>query len=159
MRRKLFNFVAMVSLVLCLVTVVLWVRSEKYVSAIFYSQYGIHVSVALLESGIEVNREGHWSSDESTASVETFDDDMRHLLTGNGSPTMIIYLFSRAAVLRIPLWSVGFVELVLPLIWVTRRATTRRRKGHCPQCFYDLTGNVSGVCPECGTAVAGKAGT
>ncbi len=21
---------------------------------------------------------------------------------------------------------------------------------HCPKCGYDLTGNVSGVCPECG---------
>ena len=22
--------------------------------------------------------------------------------------------------------------------------------GHCPHCGYDLTGNVSGKCPECG---------
>jgi hypothetical protein len=27
----------------------------------------------------------------------------------------------------------------------------------CPDCHYDLTGNTSGVCPECGAAVAGKA--
>lgn len=25
--------------------------------------------------------------------------------------------------------------------------------GHCKKCGYDLTGNVSGVCPECGTAI------
>lgn len=25
--------------------------------------------------------------------------------------------------------------------------------GHCQKCGYDLTGNVSGVCPECGTPV------
>jgi hypothetical protein len=25
--------------------------------------------------------------------------------------------------------------------------------GHCPNCGYDLTGNVSGVCPECGEKV------
>ncbi len=24
------------------------------------------------------------------------------------------------------------------------------RLGHCPNCGYDLAGNVSGVCPECG---------
>jgi len=23
--------------------------------------------------------------------------------------------------------------------------------GHCPKCSYNLRGNVSGVCPECGT--------
>ena len=26
----------------------------------------------------------------------------------------------------------------------------RRKRGLCPSCGYDLTGNVSGVCPECG---------
>lgn len=27
------------------------------------------------------------------------------------------------------------------------------RPGHCPRCGYNLTGNLSGVCPECGTPV------
>jgi hypothetical protein len=30
------------------------------------------------------------------------------------------------------------------------RRRIRRRRGKCPACGYDLTGNVSGVCPECG---------
>jgi hypothetical protein len=30
--------------------------------------------------------------------------------------------------------------------------------GKCAACSYDLTGNTSGVCPECGRPVAGKAG-
>jgi hypothetical protein len=30
------------------------------------------------------------------------------------------------------------------------RAEWRRQRGQCPACGYDLTGNVSGVCPECG---------
>ena len=29
----------------------------------------------------------------------------------------------------------------------------RRREGLCVRCGYDLTGNVSGTCPECGTVV------
>lgn len=29
-------------------------------------------------------------------------------------------------------------------------------KGHCSSCGYDLTGNVSGTCPECGTPVPGR---
>jgi hypothetical protein len=36
------------------------------------------------------------------------------------------------------------------LLWRHRR---RRRPGHCHECDYDLTGNVSGRCPECGTSV------
>ena len=30
----------------------------------------------------------------------------------------------------------------------------RRRHGRCVPCGDDLTGNLSGVCPECGTAAA-----
>lgn len=29
-------------------------------------------------------------------------------------------------------------------------------EGHCEHCGYDLTGNVSGVCPECGREIAGE---
>ena len=38
------------------------------------------------------------------------------------------------------------------------RLAERRRRGLCTACGYSLTGNTSGVCPECGTAVKAKAG-
>lgn len=34
-----------------------------------------------------------------------------------------------------------------------RRHMRRKRLGQCLSCGYDLTGNESGVCPECGTKV------
>jgi hypothetical protein len=52
------------------------------------------------------------------------------------------------------------VPLLLPLLLALVPAlilTTliRRRKppGHCPYCGYNLTGNQSGVCSECGTPI------
>ena len=44
---------------------------------------------------------------------------------------------------------------VLPLIAFFRSPKRRWRipPGHCKRCRYDLTGNTSGVCPECGMAV------
>ncbi len=30
------------------------------------------------------------------------------------------------------------------------RRALRRRRGHCPMCNYNLTGNATGRCPECG---------
>jgi predicted amidophosphoribosyltransferase len=33
------------------------------------------------------------------------------------------------------------------LLWWRDR---RIPPGHCQNCGYDLTGNVSGICPECG---------
>jgi hypothetical protein len=35
---------------------------------------------------------------------------------------------------------------------IRRQRQERRAKGLCERCGYDLTGNVSGVCPECGEA-------
>lgn len=32
-------------------------------------------------------------------------------------------------------------------------AKSKPGKGHCVNCGYNLTGNVSGVCPECGASI------
>jgi hypothetical protein len=37
------------------------------------------------------------------------------------------------------------------LDWEKSKAIARAEEGLCWRCGYDLTGNVSGVCPECGT--------
>lgn len=55
-------------------------------------------------------------------------------------------------------------SLILPLGWfpillvstvVTKAVLFRRRQrdGHCRTCGYDLTGNESGICPECGRGI------
>jgi hypothetical protein len=51
--------------------------------------------------------------------------------------------------LRLPLGAL-LVVLVVPTI-VVARPDRRAWTGHCKRCAYDLTGNESGVCPECGT--------
>ncbi|MGD8452221.1 MAG: hypothetical protein PVJ57_10420 [Phycisphaerae bacterium] len=43
----------------------------------------------------------------------------------------------------------------LHLAWRRRRAP-RFAPGHCRECGYDLTGNVTGVCPECGKQSASE---
>ena len=52
----------------------------------------------------------------------------------------------------VPRWLV-ILPLTFPaLAWgITRlRRRSKRRPGLCRSCGYDLTGNLSGVCPECG---------
>ncbi len=53
-----------------------------------------------------------------------------------------------------PLWLLqGVCALPAIVLWIVwRRSCRRYRAGHCRRCGYDLTGNVSGVCPECGVA-------
>jgi hypothetical protein len=45
---------------------------------------------------------------------------------------------------------------IYPMIAFVRGPIARWRRhqeGHCPKCGYDLTGNVSGVCSECGKTI------
>jgi len=61
--------------------------------------------------------------------------------------------------LRIPL-ILPFVIVAVPtacLWWLEYRR--RIPPGHCQKCGYDLTGNVSGVCPECGIPIQRQTST
>jgi len=59
-------------------------------------------------------------------------------------------------------WHLGFVVLPLCVLWIAHvvvvtfiglRRRRLRRANWCVQCEYNLTGNVSGVCSECGTPI------
>lgn len=51
-----------------------------------------------------------------------------------------------------PLWlPLAFMSLLTLVLFIGGRA--RRIEGLCGKCGYDLRGNVSGVCPECGTEI------
>ncbi len=51
-----------------------------------------------------------------------------------------------------PFWiPVIIAFLIRGGLWVRRRRLPK--PGHCVKCGYDLTGNVSGQCPECGEKV------
>ncbi len=66
-----------------------------------------------------------------------------HFATGTSGWTVLV-----------PLWFV-FLMFAAPtaILWYRDR---RPPKGHCQACGYDLTGNVTGVCPECGAPTRGR---
>ena len=62
----------------------------------------------------------------------------------------------RLDTLWLPLWVPVVVFSAYPAVAFIRgplRRWRRRRKGLCVTCGYNLTGNVTGVCPECGEPI------
>ncbi|MHC4444556.1 MAG: hypothetical protein ACYTA5_18315 [Planctomycetota bacterium] len=53
-----------------------------------------------------------------------------------------------------PVWLLLVVSLVYPatfIIYTRSRKNYRKKKGVCLKCGYNLFGNVTNICPECGT--------
>jgi hypothetical protein len=60
-----------------------------------------------------------------------------------------------------PSWAPVILLAFYPILAFIRgplRRWRRRRKNLCVTCAYDLTGNVSGVCPECATSIPASKG-
>jgi len=65
------------------------------------------------------------------------------------------YMLGRVWAFILPLW-IPFFILLIPTALLWRLDRRRFPAGHCQECGYDLTGNVSGRCPECGTVINPK---
>ena len=65
-------------------------------------------------------------------------------------PVPQVFTVGGDTVVLLPLfpWFVILAVLTGVLFW--REHRLRMLPGHCQKCGYDLTGNVSGKCPECG---------
>jgi len=63
----------------------------------------------------------------------------------------------RGIAVQFPLWWLAAAFAALPLsllVFRVARSFMRRRSGRCARCGYQLEGNTSGWCPECGTCLA-----
>jgi hypothetical protein len=63
-----------------------------------------------------------------------------------------IYLPFDDYLVMTPLW-LPFLFLLIPTVLLWRRGRRKPRPGFCQACGYDLTGNTTGICPECGQEV------
>jgi hypothetical protein len=74
-----------------------------------------------------------------------------HISDDRGMGTRRPNSFDRCVVVEI--WAL-FLLCAIPTALLWWRERRLRRAGVCLECGYNLTGNVSGICPECGTAIA-----
>lgn len=101
----------------------------------------IHLAIARSRVGTIVNWADSWG-------VTVFGNPQPFSYWPYRTPK-IWYSLGGSKVFTLPLW-IPLVIVAIPtaLVWYRGR---RPPRGHCQRCGYDLTGNVSGVCPECGT--------
>ncbi len=111
-----------------------------------------HAQIQVERGSIQIywqpNGFGSWSISllpPAGSIVDAFASGYRvQALNINGSPD------GRLTYLVLPHWLTNLIAWSLFLIlW---RKSLKQPTGHCQRCGYDLTGNESGACPECGLA-------
>lgn len=171
LRRGLFNFAAAVSLLMCLGTVGLWARQFNKTLAIgnHYTTVTVETAdcfyVSLWKYAFDVQAHSHFerpfirfSGDGwLVAGVRTDGLDTRQISVARNrffnEPREQSLVITQYFV-KLPFWLLAAAFFVLPFHWLVSRHWQSLSIGRCDVCGYNLKGNVSGVCPECGTPVA-----
>ncbi len=155
MRGRLFTLCSALSLLLCVVVCVLWVRSyfqtdivivrdrppgtARFAESAFggLSFYSVQAPVAEAGERTGARWESNSSSLLGTGGLLTFDAGWVRVPS------------ERALWVVFPHWSLGCAAALLPAVAIRRRMGRRSRPGLCPACGYDLRATPD-RCPECG---------
>jgi hypothetical protein len=149
-RRKLFTLASLLSLLLFAATVVLRVRGRS-------TDRENHLSgMGCIEAGDGYLIYSHWVRRSRPAASSNHFGILYEFTPlvepsfRDPSPLVGVELS-----VLVPLWMVATGTLILPISRIGYAILPLRAKlaNHCPTCRYDLTGNTSGVCPECGAAI------
>jgi hypothetical protein len=176
MTRRLFTPLSILSLVLCVATAGLWVRSYWRCDGLLWVGPSDHRSIAWLRGQVLVTgnnvsseeRGFHVYSEKVSPDMAFYGSGIRLSLWNRlgfiyieeATPTP---LSPSTHVIRswhafIPFWSICLGFTPGPLYWLGVVSSRRRRRlriGLCPVCGYDLRASPD-RCPECGTVPVGK---
>jgi hypothetical protein len=182
-RRRLLNLLTVLSLLLCVATGVLWIRSHFVEDQLIWRNVNgarwVSTAPGHLVIGLELADWSGWPTDSYGVRYERGQplpvaEHVVRTLVLNVGPRDTFEQWQRAgfgwwrwrpasrasvfARLVVPLWAVIPVTAALPL-WRGIRAwrRSRRNAGRCRSCGYDLRATPE-KCPECGTAVAAGGG-
>jgi hypothetical protein len=173
-KRRLFNLLAAVSLVLCVATVALWVRSfcvgdqVNYYTAGLRSRYSMgtirqnfvfsRLDIAFSTSIRALPKEGwSYSCIASTGAQDYPSPQAKVQFLGLAFERIV---FARSFSLEratVPIWMV-LMLFVMPVGgWLILHKSIPKRSGLCQRCGYDLRASKD-RCPECGSAIPAGGG-
>ena len=146
MKRRLFNILAAVSLLLCLATSVLWIGSYRH-GRFYFSHWDVTDGLLWVS----------WSVPPRPFTADPFAFLGFTHIQGDIDAAPGGGAVANSEEVAVPCWFLCTLTAILPAIWLWRRNRHRPATGdgmpHCAKCDYSLTGNVSGICPECGTPI------
>jgi hypothetical protein len=148
-RRKLFSFAGMLSMLLCVGAVVMWVRSYWRCDEFEWAKGSVISSRGIVWywPGLAVGQpefHSHFYEPARFSGPNYFYFHFAGFAFARGGRMVLL--------IAVPYWGIALL-MALPL-WLNFFAGRRKRPKErgCESCGYNLTGNVSGVCPECGAA-------
>ena len=155
MTRRLLNLVTGLSLLVCVAAVVTWARSFRV---------GDCVSVRLGPRVVAVTSEGGcyacstFFRPGARGVVWSWGSYAKRCGAARAARSLVHFGFGPESAgahdFVVPQWIVPAIFGALPAARMARWSRRRRAGGNaCRGCGYDLTGNASGVCPECGSDV------
>jgi hypothetical protein len=148
-----FSLASGFSLVLLVTTTGLWVQSHWRVYALFY--HGSECTLAAVIRPGTAEMAVYHDAFPWPDRLKLFNEPDDVVPNGHGDE-FVNYILFRQAETRIPLWVLASVATALPLAWLVGRLRPLHKpadRNRCPTCSYDLTANISGICPECGAPV------
>ena len=175
MLRHVFNLLTVVSLLLCVAVGALWVRSRFRADHVYLEVSageggGAVTRYLFTEPGVlgygwsidwDGRRSGGWDLSYRESEPSWFHysrlvpevNEWVRLHSPPGTP-------AESVTYTVPSWMLVLALGARPAIVARRVLSGRRRRkvGVCQSCGYDLTGNVSGACPECGRAADRRGG-
>ena len=178
MRRRLFTAVSVLSLMACAAVIGMWVISHSHYHGVILAarrspaqrliQAESHGGVLLMAVAVERQQ-----FEPPGWSIYGYPRDSHSAIVESATPTpfnrmgfyWIGHQNSRLGedyhAIVMPHWFAVAVFLVAPCLWLMiqsrrNRADARAAVGLCMLCGYNLTGNTSGVCPECGTPTSAR---
>ena len=175
--RHLFAAFAALSLLLCLATTALWLRSE-YRSDTWSRQSGAEVYIfwsnagrigfrRLSDAPVRFDEPWHWTVTAAQEPLPRQPGFLGAIGFGAIDQLQVFFPKSNAPGLHpfqvrsrdwwMPHWLPATIAAVPGAAWLmlrrrTRRANNRRKSGRCQACGYDLRASRD-RCPECGTPI------
>jgi hypothetical protein len=167
MTRRLFTITSAVSLLLCAGSIAAWVYSNYRAARVtYYFRDGSLIELVIDDQHLLEVYAANFPPMPGNSKGEAW-FEVRTWKNMNPPPRApYTYAFAgfgwgryadadvTTAYVSFPVWALTLIFLVSPVAWFYVRFRNAPASNICRKCGYDLTGNVSGVCPECGTAIA-----